>query len=94
MKCYPLINGNSSGKLKTPTHTWNSEEYVREHNDLYLTSEPGRKFRLHATHAHSVNDYLAYDIKCPHCSNLLTHVGRPIDYNDLGLYACKFCGNH
>ena len=93
MSIYPLSNVNNNSKLKTPSLSLNTEEYVRRFNSLYLTAELGHKYRLHATRAHSMNDYLSYDIQCPNCRKLLTPVGSPIDHFDLGLYACSHCGN-
>ena len=92
MTCYPLINLNGNGKLKMPTRTMNNEEHVHRFHDLYLTAELGRKYRLHATHAHTMDDYLSYDIMCPSCAQLLTPAGAPIDHYNLGLYACNHCG--
>ena len=99
MNCYPLKNVKSSSTLKRSTHTFNTEEFIRRYNDLYITDEliynnEGkliRRYRLHAVKPHSMEDYLAYDIMCPKCSQLLKVVGRPIDYNDLGLYRCPVC---
>lgn len=93
MSIYPLSNVNGNNKLKTPSLSLNTEEFVRRFSSLYLTAELGQKYRLHATRAHSMNDYLSYDIQCPNCRKLLTPVGAPIDHFDLGLYACNHCGN-
>lgn len=93
MSVYPLnpVKGNS--KLQTPSRTLNTEEYVSRFSKLYLTAELGLKYRLHATHAHTQDDYLSYEIKCPDCGKLMSPVGAPIDCFELGLYACKHCGN-
>lgn len=93
MSVYPLSNVNGNTKLKTPSLSLNTEEYVRRSSKLYLTAEMGRKYRLHATRAHTMDDYLNYYIQCPNCRKLLTPVGAPIDCFDLGLYACSNCGN-
>ena len=93
MSVYPLSNANGNSKLKTPSLSLNTEEFVRRFSSLYLTAELGQKYRLHATHAHTMDEYLSYDIQCPNCRKQLTPVGAPIDHFDLGLYACSHCGN-
>lgn len=102
MTCYPLTKTESTGKIMMPLQTMNSEEFIRDRYDLYLTDELiyndngklKRRYRLHSKEPHRMEDYLAYDILCPKCRKVLKPIGRPIDYNDLGLYACPFCDKH
>ena len=68
---------------------------------LYLTEvfhrdEEGivhKYYRLHARDPHSIEDALAYDIKCPECSglNTLKQIGRFLNWNKLGVYKCPYC---
>ena len=45
-----------------------------------------RFYRLHAMNPHTIEMALAYDIKCPCCSNnTLKQVGRCLDSHELGL---------
>ena len=102
MTCYPLTKTESTGKIMMPLQTMNSEEFIRDRYDLYLTDELiynddgklKRHYRLHSKEPHRMEDYLAYDILCPKCRKVLKPIGRPIGYNDLGLYACPFCDKH
>ena len=102
MTCYPLSKTERTGNTMMPLQTMNSEEFIRDRYDLYLTDELiynndgrlNRRYRLPSKELHRMEDYLAYDILCPKCSRVLKPVGRPIDYNDLGLYACPFCDKH
>lgn len=102
MSCHPLRKTNRTSKTMIPLKTMNSEEFIRDRYDLYLTDEliynaEGKlkhHYRLHSKHYHSMEDYLAYDFLCPKCSRVLKSVGGPIDHNDLGLYACSFCDKH
>ena len=91
MICYPLVRAKGNTKLLFPRCTMNNEAYVQNHYDLYLTAEGYRKFRLHAKQPHCIDDYLSYDIKCPHCGELLVPIGAPLNYYDLGLYFCRAC---
>lgn len=92
MATYPLRSFKGNTKLLHPMNVLCSEEYLQSHYDLYLTAEPDRKFRLHSVHPLSMDEYLSYDIRCPHCGELLAPVGGPLNYFDLGLYACRNCG--
>lgn len=102
MACYPLSKAERTGKVMMPLQTMNSEAFIRERYDLYLMDELiynndgklNHRYRLHSKQAHSMEDYLAYDILCPKCNRVLKAIGRPINYNNLGLYACSFCDNH
>ena len=92
MATYPLESLNGNTKLLCPKNTLNTEAYIQEHYDLYLTAEPDRKFRFHSVYPLGMDEYLSYDIRCPHCGELLVPVGGPLNYFDLGLYACRCCG--
>lgn len=102
MTCYPLLKTKRTGNTMMPLKTLNSEKYVRERYDLYLKDElinnnNGKLkhcYRLHSKELHRMEDYLAYDILCPKCNRVLKAIGRPIDYNNLGLYACQFCDKY
>gem|GEM_PF-2839694 len=77
MTCYPLTKTERTGKIMKPLQTMNSEEFIRDRYDLYLTDELiynddgkfKRRYRLHSKQAHRMEDYLAYDILCPKCSH-------------------------
>ena len=92
MTCYPLESFKTNTKLLFPKNTLSTEEYIQNHYDLYLTAETGQKFRLHSVHPLGMDEYLSYDIRCPHRGELLAPVGGPLNYFDLGLYACRNCG--
>lgn len=102
MTCYPLTKTERTSTTMMPLQTMNREEFIRDRYDLYLTDELiynndgklNHRYRLHSKHYHSMEDYLAYDILCPKCSRVLKPVGRPLDHNELGLYACSFCDKH
>ena len=99
MACYPLSKTERTGKTMMPLHTFSIEEFIRDRYDLYLTdeliyNEAGKLkhyYRLHSKNPHCMEDYLEYDIMCPKCSKLLKSIGRPVDYNQLGLYKCPIC---
>lgn len=93
---YPLRKENETGTLLRPSYALNTEEHVARFNDLYLTTEIRKTenglqkcYRLHAREPHRMRDYLAYDIQCPDCQQLMKPVDGPVDYHTLGLYACK-----
>lgn len=97
---YPLMRLNKKDRDQlTPQNTFYSEEYCKAMCDLYLTEEHHRNekghiqkyYRLHAKNDHTPEMALAYDIKCPKCSNMLKQVTRQNTYTELGLYTCKHC---
>ncbi len=96
---YPIIRNKQAKNLLQPTHSSYSDEYAQRMCNLYLSDEihmddnyrPHKYYRLHAKDSHSEEMTLAYDIKCPDCGQNLKQVGRTLNYNDLGLYICKFC---
>jgi len=95
---YPITKHRRSNKL-TPTKSTYSDEYAARMCDLYLSDEMQRidgahvrkLYRLHAKYPHSIEDALAYDIKCPNCNEHLKQIGRMIDNRTLGLYICPAC---
>ena len=93
MACYPLRKNNKNEKVLVPTSSGNTEEHVRETNELYLTSEAQDHYRLHAKAAHTLRDYLAYEVHCPQCSSPLSPSDGPLNYHDLGQYVCRSCRN-
>jgi len=93
MACYPLLRNRKDAMVLEPKHSGNTENYVRENNELYLTSEGQDRYRLHASHAHTMRDYLAYEVHCPQCSALMTASDAPLNHLDLGQYICKSCRN-
>lgn len=94
MTVYPLRSVTADGKVKTPTHTLNNEEYISQHYDFWLTDEFDDHYRLHSRIRHSWDDAMSYDLKCPKCGNILTACGAPRNHNDLCLYVCKQCAKH
>ena len=101
MKTYPLLAYKKGGTYLIPTSTWNTDEYLREHNDLCLQEHlvndghgnMQRRYRLFSRNYMRFADTLEYDIKCPHCNNKLRLCGNPVDANYHGLYKCRVCDN-
>lgn len=100
MSTYPLRANKADWRSLRPQSTFYSEDYIRDHYDLYLTTEfvtdehgeTHSYYRLHATSPHSIEMALAYDIKCPKCDyHTLKQVGRCLNAYDLGLYECPTC---
>ena len=100
MSNYPLRANKYNWRSLEPQNTFNSEEFTRDHYDLYLTTEHiadshhnvRRYYRLHANQPHSIEMALAYDIRCPLCnSHIMKQVGRCLNAHDLGLYECPVC---
>ena len=88
MEIYPL-HVTKDGLGMQPTHTLNSEEFIREHNDFYLKQELGYKYRLHAKDAHFTDDFLPYRVYCPSCRREMKCIGGPKTLHELGLYECR-----
>ena len=93
MACYPLHRNRKNEMTLEPTHSGNTEKHVRETNELYLTSEGQDHYRLHASAAHTIRDYLAYEIRCPQCSAPLSASDGSLNTRDLGQYVCRSCRN-
>ena len=101
MSCYALKPNKYDWRILEPqSNTSLFEEYIADHEDLYLTTEfivdeynhGHRHYRLHARKPHNIEMALAYDIKCPSCQrNTLKQVGRCMNYHTLGLYQCPVC---
>ena len=99
MSNYPLRQSKVNWRILTPSHAWYTEDYLRDHYDLYLTTEfindesgrTHRYYRLNAASPHSIEMALAYDVKCPKCSHVMKQVGRCKNYYTLGLYECPVC---
>ena len=100
MSNYPLYANKGNERTLHPQSNLMSEEYIRSHYDLYLSTEHAkdecgdnhRYYRLHAVSPHSIEMALAYDIKCPCCkSTTLKQVGRCVNSHELGLYECPVC---
>ena len=41
--------------------------------------------------AYHFYDTMEYDIKCPHCGDVLRLCGNPLDLHEHGLYRCRRC---
>ncbi len=100
MAIYPLTKMNKEGTLLRPQHSYYSDEYAKSMCNLFLSDsivedEQGKLhkyYRLHAKQPHNIEMALAYDIHCPNCPNgMLKQIGRPLSYNELGLYRCPVC---
>lgn len=92
MSVYPLVDRDRDSKRKFATHTGNTEEFISQRYDLYLTSElskAGLRYRLHARKAHFIDDFLPYKIHCPACGYEMKCVGGPKSLHELGLYECR-----
>lgn len=99
MKTYPLNAYKKGGHYLIPQNTVNTDEYLREHNDLCLreiieSDEYGHtqaKYRLYSRDYMRFTDTLEYDIQCPRCRSTLRLCGMPVDANNHGLYKCPNC---
>ena len=100
MSTYPLKANKINNRMLSPQDTFLTEEYIRDHYDLYLkteyiTDEHGETksyYRLHSKHPHTIEMALAYEIKCPRsCYHTLKQVGRCLNSHELGLYECPVC---
>ena len=100
MNNYPLQAYEGDWRTLHPQKNLMSEEYIRSHYDLYMSTEHAkdergdnhRYYRLHAMKPHTIEMALGYDIKCPCCGrNTLKQVGRCLDSHELGLYECPIC---
>ena len=91
---YPLRNAVKNGTRKSPMYSGNTEEFVSEIYDFWLTDEGNNRYRLHSKHEMRWNDSLAYDVVCPKCGQTLSVCGTPLNYNDLFLYECRNCGKN
>ena len=89
MAVYPIKSTGKAGNIKQPMHTGNTEEFISQRYDFYLTDEHGSRFRLHAKEAHFMDDFLPYNVRCPHCGSEMKCVGGPITLHELGLYECR-----
>lgn len=96
---YPLTVDKKDGVTLTPHNSYYSDEYASKMCDLYLNvklyrNEQGKMqkyYRLYAQQDHTIEQALAYNIKCPSCGATLKQVGRQNSYNELGLYTCPRC---
>ena len=98
---YQLGRFKKGSNILFPNHTLSSDEYAERMFSLYLSDEIHRDedgnlhkyYRLHARAPHTIEDALAYDIKCPECGhrNTLRQIGRVLDMHNLGLYKCPCC---
>ena len=99
---YILRAQKNNWRLLTPRETVNTLEFVESMSDLWLTTDVRRDdsgqtykyYRLHARLPHSIEQALAYDIKCPRCGNHMKQVARSLNTHDLGLYMCPVCEGH
>ena len=96
---YPLTVNKKDGVTLTPHNSYYSDEYASKMCDLYLTAKVYRNehgkmqryYRLNAKHDHTIEQALAYNIKCPKCGAMMKQVGRQNSYTELGLYTCPKC---
>ena len=97
---YSIRTNKFNWRSLEPENNFKTEEYIRDHYDLYLTTEhitdehkkTRRYFRLNANKPHTIEMALAYDVKCPVCRNhVMKQVGRCQDSHKLGLYRCPVC---
>ena len=100
MISYPLIANKADNRMLRPQDNFMSDEYIRDHYDLYLTTEyitdehgeTKSYYRLHARYPHTIEMALAYEIKCPRNDyHTLKQVGRCLNSHELGLYECPVC---
>lgn len=99
MSNYPLKANKADWRTLHPQNNFMSEEYIRSHYDLYLTTEYAKDesgdtrsyYRLHAMNPHTIEMALAYDVKCPKCGHTMKQVSRCQNSHALGLYECPIC---
>ena len=86
MRCYPLIDMDASGLDKQPMFIATSEQIIRNKTQLYLTEEQPGHYRLRARQAHTMRDYLLYNIHCPKC-------GKAMQFDDIHIDSptCTTC---
>ncbi len=103
MENYPLHRNKTQGTLLTPSNSMYSNEYADNFCDLHLrkelindsNSKYKSYYRLRAKNYHTIEEALAYNIKCPKWSNgKLKQIGRCIDSRQLGLYTCAECNKN
>lgn len=98
MRNYTFYN-YKGGKTLFPKNDWLTEEYLAEHEKIfmteYLAKDERRKiyhrYRLRTCDPTRFTDTLEYDLKCPHCSGDLRLCGLPLDATTHGLYKCRRC---
>lgn len=98
MRNYTFYN-YKGGKTLFPKNDWLTEEYLAEHEKIfmteYLTKDDRRKvyhrYRLRTCDPTRFTDTLEYDLKCPHCNGNLRLCGLPLDATTHGLYKCRHC---
>nr|DAG54504.1 MAG TPA: terminase large subunit [Bacteriophage sp.] len=63
-------------------------KYTEMKMEIFISTTAFTLVRLH-----TIEDALAYDIKCPECGhrNTLRQIGRVLDMHNLGLYKCPCC---
>ncbi len=99
MKTYPLYLYERGGKYLRPGNTGNTDEYIRNANELslieFLADEGcgrmSRRYRLYTRTPMSFSGSLEYDIACPHCGSQLRVCGNYIDAHTHALYKCRNC---
>ena len=91
MAVYYIISKGRDGNRKVLAPTLNTEEFVRDHNDFYMTSTLDGRYRLHARNATTADEFLPFDVRCPRCTKEMKCIGGPRSLYELGLYECRSC---
>lgn len=97
---YILNTWKKTGKVLYPQNTYNTEDYVHDHNpfcldDHYVRDERGNvlvRYQFYTKDPITFNESLEYDIKCPRCGAVMRLCGNA--YNDdhyHGIYKCRRC---
>ena len=91
MRCYPLVDMDTTGLWKHPMFIATSEQILRNKTRFYLTEEQHGHYRLHARDAHTMRDYLSFNICCPQCGKAMQFDDIHIDEHILARYTCPYC---
>ena len=99
MENYTLSAYKKGGHYLIPKNAWKTEEYMAEHEKLFLTDylvkgnwdRTYHRYRLRTCEPTRFTDTLEYDIECPQCHDKLRLCGLPLDSTTHGLYKCTSC---
>ena len=91
MRCYPLIDIDKAGQDKYPMFIASMDQIIRNKTRFCLVEETRGHYRLHAREAHTLRDYLPYNIHCPQCGKVMRIDDGHIDERILARYTCPSC---
>lgn len=99
MSSFTFYTYNKGAKVLFPKDAMRTEEYLAEHERLFMTDHLAKddrgknyfRYRLKSCEPMRFTDTLEYDIKCPRCHGDLRLCGMPLDSMTHGLYKCRRC---